>query len=1251
LLAVTRSLAALLLLTIALTATDTADAQRRPASGSTPSTTTATAPTGARPYEARHRDLVAEIGRAGRSPRAMIPLLELWRMWNDVPPATTVASLTRLAADRRLSTPVRQYAAQLLARARTRVGDPDASQRALDELGYIRTWRVVGPFDNEGKEGFDHEYEPEAMRMQPVDLEARFEGRERPASWRTFPDVSQYGYVSFDAVYRPDTNVCAYAETFVTSERAQPLSLWVGAGGAVRAWWNGDEVLEDGSYRQPDPDRHVAMVDAHQGLNRLLIKACVTATTWGFFARLGDATGAPVRGLSYSLEGDASQVRGRSATARLPAPPQAPLAGLEAAATGARASAQALEDLARFFAYTGADDPAVMRAKQLAARAAESDPSPERLVLAAQLATERGEAMRFLDRATGATANHPAVLVARARLASAGPSPEDALGILDRVPNGSAQWMDAEALRAELLIGLGLSETARAGIERAAQRAPGTARWLALRITASDATDRRDTAMQLRGELAELRWDDLGVRRALISDALARGDREAVTRHLDVFRRLGSDSVQTYVAASEVLDALGGEAEMLGQLRAAIELAPEDADVRVAYGRAMLRAGQSEAASQALREALVLRPQDAETRELLETIQPEQRSDEAYAASERDILARTTEESGYPTRILQSLTVNTVFASGLGSSFHQLAAQIHDAEGARSFRTFPIQFDPAAQRVTVRAARVYRGGRRLDAMQTFEQQLGEPWYRIWYDTRALVVVFPDLEPGDVVELRWRIDDIAERNQFDDYYGDLHYLGGQSPIAHMEYVLISPTSRHFYFNEPRLASLQHQHREEGTTRIDRFVAEDVPAIEPEESMPGMTEVVPYLHVSTYRDWSAVGRWYWGLIHDQLYADESLTRVVRDLVANAPDVRTKVQRIYDWVIRNTRYVGLEFGIHGFLPYRVPQIVQRGFGDCKDKASLIYTMLREAGIDARIVLVRTRRNGAITDLPASLAIFDHAIAYVPELDLFLDGTAEHSGTTEFPQMDQGVTVLVVGPDASGNVQAELRRTPVQPAEQNRRTRTIAVDLEADGRARIEVDEEVRGAEAPGYRSTYQAEGTRRERFERALRGLFPGIELGTHSIEGLTRYEDPIRLRYVAEVPQLAVADADGLRMRATVLDELTRLLARTQTRRYPLDLQGTSSYVEDRRIRIPAGMRVLQLPEGGTAESPFGRLVLTVEERPGGREIVAHTELAITRDLIAPGDYDAFRQWIERADRILRQRIALGGGASRRSGDSN
>ena len=60
----------------------------------------------------------------------------------------------------------------------------------------------------------------------------------------------------------------------------------------------------------------------------------------------------------------------------------------------------------------------------------------------------------------------------------------------------------------------------------------------------------------------------------------------------------------------------------------------------------------------------------------------------------------------------------------------------------------------------------------------------------------------------------------------------------------------------------------------------------------------------------------------------------------------------------MLENTRYVALEFGIHGYKPYRVSQVLSRRFGDCKDKASLLMVLLREVGVEAELVLLRTRR-----------------------------------------------------------------------------------------------------------------------------------------------------------------------------------------------------------------------------------------------------------------------------------------------------
>ncbi|MCB9595776.1 MAG: DUF3857 domain-containing protein [Sandaracinaceae bacterium] len=1191
------------------------------------------------PFLADQARLADQVRRAGASGRAILPLLELDRGWGDVPPSVAMGHLERLASERRLSPAVRAYARALRARGRLRMGDPDAERREVDALGYLRAWRVVGPFDNEGKTGFAREYPPEAQRMGPIVEGATFEGRERDVAWREYPDVTHGGYVSFDAVFRPNANVCGYAETFVQSERAQALSLWVGGGGATRVWWNGEVVLEDTAYRTPHPDRAVAMLGAHAGLNRLLVKTCATDGVWGFYARVADARGEPARGVTSRSTATAEEVAAIAAGhggPRLPRAPMAPFAALSAAAEGENASAQALEDLARFLVMTGADDPAEERARDLAARAAEAEPNVERLAFAASLATQRGVAMRFLARARALAPNDPITALFGATIAAGGPNPEDALPILDALDASTVQGMRGAILASSILNTLGLGETARARVEAVAARAPGAPRWIAARAGAAGTVMRRDAMIELRREVLAAQWDDLGSRRVLIDDGLTRGDADAVFEQLDVYQRLAADRAATYVMAAEIYEAFGRTDEALATFRRGLEIAPEEAGLMVAQGHMLLRLDQTDAAAATFREALALRPQDAPTRELLEHLQPEERQDEAFAASPETLLARRRDGEGYPLTMLQDLDVTTVFPSGLGSKFRQVAVQINDAEGARQWRSFPIQFDPDVQRIDIRQARVLRNGQQLSAARLFEQQLGEPWYHMYYDTRALVVLFPDLEPGDVVDIQYRVDDVAPRNLFDDYFGALTYLQRTVPVARFDYVLIAPRARELHFNHPQMTGLAHDVTEEGEQRIHHFHVDDVPALRPETSMPGMTELVPYLHVSTYATWEAVGRWYWGLIQDQLHADEDLQRTVRELVADAPDLRTKVQRIYDWVIRNTRYVALEFGIHGFLPYRVPEIVDRGFGDCKDKASLIYTMLREAGIDARIVLTRTRRNGHIHDLPASLAVFDHAIAYVPELDLYLDGTAEFTGIDELPRMDQGVTVLRVGPD-----DVTLAQTPILPSASARKTRTVDVTLNADGSGRVSVNEEIVGVESPSYRSRYQAEGLRRERLERAARGLFPGVELGEIGFQNLDDFNAPVHIHYTATAPTLAVRDGPALRIAPSVLDDLASTLARASDRRLPLELGALSSYAETRNVRLPNGWHVAELPAGGVAESRFGRLAVEVSR--DGRAVRAVTTFSIETDRVAPEDYREFRQWVEQADRILRQRLVLAAGA--------
>ena len=1182
-------------------------------------------------YDARLRATAQKALAKGRDPAAAVELLELMRQADRADPAVSRALYKQLAANRALDVQHRVMMARAAALDLRRTGDLAGSAEAFEKLGYLRHFRVLGPFDNEGKRGFDHELGPERDRRAAVDLASTYAGRERPVRWRKVPDVVQAGYVDLSALLRPEENVCALLETSIQLERAQPITLWLGGGGATKLYFNGDEALRDPAYRGLGHDRTVALVAGQAGANRVLLKSCTASGAFGISLRVGDARGEP---LPLRHDPDVlDAVPPRPAQKLTEQAPLSVLAQLERAASGPKPTAAALESLARYLSYAQADDPAERRAAQLALRAAELGPTAARYLFASSLAEERYEKQRLLQKARSLAPRDPEVAIADARIVATGPGSERALLSLDGVAGaGGAAGIDVLELRANMLRQLGLHESAKASAGEALKRAPRAEALLELAASIASEETRKDEQLRLSRELLAVRYDHFGARRTLLEAALGAGREAEALEQLDALRSLYPANERRAQFVADMYDALGRDDLELATLKRALEVTPESATLHVRQGRALLRGGRTEAAAESLRKALALAPQDASTRELLEQLVPEQRLDEGYAVDKEALLARRTKGAKHPVTILTDLNVATVFENGLGSRFVQFAAQVHDAEGARRLRARSIQFDPETQRVDVRLARVYRAdGRVLEATETYEEQLGEPWYRVYYDTRALVVVFPDLEPGDSVELRYRVDDVAPRNLYADYFGDLHLFAGAEPRVQVEYVLITPAARKFYVNAPKL-ELSREESVRGAQRIQHFRAKDVAALRSEPNSPGVTELVPYLHVSTYENWESVGRWWWGLVRDQLYADENLKRVVAELKRGAKDESALVQRIYGWVVKNTRYVALEFGIHGFQPYRVPEITRRGFGDCKDKASLIYTMLREAGVDARLVLVRTKQNGAIESEPASLSVFDHAIAYVPSLDLFLDGTAEHSGTRELPAGDQGVMVLIVGPDS-----VELRKTPVLPAESNLRTRSVEIALDADGSGSLSADERIAGVDAARYRSTFQAVGTQRDRLERQLSSNFPGLSLEQHAFAGLDDIERDVTLSYRLRAPLLARPEGNELRLATSSLNDLLRELASGPSRSYPLELGTPRAYREERTVKPPPGYVIQGAPKGGEVTSRFGQLSVHNEQK--GQTVVSKTSFTLSVHRIEPADYAEFRRFVERAETLVRERIAF------------
>lgn len=1191
------------------------------------------------------RDALAQV----REPRGAIPLLRLWGQRDQLAPAFLADQIHAVAVAPAAPAMRRALARYLEADVRARMGQDHDAQQIVRDLGFITRWQFIGPFDNEGRRGFAADLPIEQSRGERPDVARSYEGKERAVRWRLFPDISRDGFVALDAVARPAQNACVFAHTTVTSPRAIEAVLWLGAAGQIRAYVNAERVYSDEVVRGVFPDRVGVRVGLHRGANRVLLKVCTDAHDLGFIARFTHVDGSPTGELTVDPDPAAApeQIVPVGSSQVSSAPPTPAVLGvlqeLRARTAQDTPGAQALEDYARIIALTRADDLNTPTVADLAERAAQAEPTASRWLLTADLTSDRNRRIAALRRAEALSPDDPFVLASLGHERRMGAHPDEALPLLDRAIAQDDAFIAPRIERALVFDGLGLSLAAYQQSRAALERDPESPAVLRACAVLAEHAQLFDEAYALRQRYLRAHVDP-AMLEAVAREARARGERERARELIERMLAVEPDRLPLYLAAAEVLEAIGRAGEAHAIYDRAIELAPDEPAFWRARGELEVRTGQNDRARASLRRALALSPQDRALRQHIEALEPPvPRPDEVLAEASERFLGRrihgTTAAGEYKVRGLQDLTVRTVYPNGLAGAFHQTVIEVLTEEGAEAARRFPIVYEPDSQRFELRAARVYHPNGELDESASIDEfALTAGPSRMYFDNREVVVAFPRLRPGDVVELRWRVDDVSQRNAFANYFGDLAVLQAEYPRARMQYVLRAPTERQLYFRLPQLPRLTRADHVDGSNRVYDFVATDIAAVAPEEHAPGLTERAAYLHVSTYRTWEEVGRWYWGLISEQLAVDDRVRTIVHDVTRGLTSPAERVRAIYDWVIHNTRYVALEFGIHGFLPYRVPEVCSRGFGDCKDKASTIVAMLREVGIDASIVLVRTRNNGDVDTTPASLAVFDHAIAYVPPFDgypegLFLDGTAQSSGIDDLPTGDQGAMALIVNQRG----QARLTHIPIYAPDRNAITSRAEVSIDATGAATLHTVEDARGPSAGAVRALLEAQATRAERVERALSGTYPGVHVSDVRTGDMTDVDHPAHFEYTAAMPVFATRQASTLLFIPTAAINLTREFGGRSSRTSDVMIGGTITTDEHRTFRFSPGVSLGEVPAAAHIDSPFVTLDLTFEHQGAG--LAVHRVVRTRVDRVAVAQYAAFREVCQRIDDALSRRVTL------------
>ena len=243
------------------------------------------------------------------------------------------------------------------------------------------------------------------------------------------------------------------------------------------------------------------------------------------------------------------------------------------------------------------------------------------------------------------------------------------------------------------------------------------------------------------------------------------------------------------------------------------------------------------------------------------------------------------------------------------------------------------------------------------------------------------------------------------------------------------------------------------------RILTWEAQDSEPPEGDWFLPDAKLGVPHLALSTSPGWRALGLAYQERIGE--LDTSGLDELVARMQEGSPSPSELVDRAYRIARDELRYTGLELGEQAIVPYAPKDSLARGYGDCKDKATLLIALLSHVGIEAHLAILRAGPETDISpDLPGANG-FNHAIAYVPSQDRFLDPTASYTAPDQLPPEASGRWALVIKPEGG-----ELLQTPPSRSSDHVYREVRAVALAPSGRATLEETMTTRGWPARSFR-----------------------------------------------------------------------------------------------------------------------------------------------------------------------------------------
>ncbi|MBX7113855.1 MAG: hypothetical protein K1X64_05915 [Myxococcaceae bacterium] len=448
--------------------------------------------------------------------------------------------------------------------------------------------------------------------------------------------------------------------------------------------------------------------------------------------------------------------------------------------------------------------------------------------------------------------------------------------------------------------------------------------------------------------------------------------------------------------------------------------------------------------------------------------------------------------------------------------------------------------------------------------------------------RGRQVFFRNLQVGSTTVLQYRVDAAASGYLARYFTEDWSFQGTNDFRVKSQLSLWMPLNTQLH--EDGTGTVERTSSVHGEQMRVQWNASNMAPLSTEPSMPTVRELAANIRLSTVPDWATWLSWEKSLLEGVFRDSPEIEALASQLQSEAPSVDGKLKRIHQYLMEEIRYQqDYESFIAGVKPHPAPMVLERKYGDCKDKAVLFITLAKRMGIDAHFALVRTRDMGpANADVP--MQQFNHAIVYVPKQEgypegRFFDPTAELLDVEAVRHDDVGTHSLVYDPTTGNH---SWRDIPFQAPGVNADDTELKIKLAADGVAKGQLVLKAQGKNGSFFRRLSRNSDLLSQLLQRVSGALLPGSvtqEATAWEVKDLTV---PAVVTAETESKTATRKEGDTLRLRVPN-DWSPRSLFALATRKQPLVL-GTPSQTTFRfSVTLPDGYQPKTLPSSGELKS--------------------------------------------------------------------